>query len=221
MFAQYAFSLLREKDLSEVLQIDEVFSNVSKGTVANGSDLKNAFGDKEKSEIIEIILKNGSVQVSEKERKVDLERTFKDIAQVIHAKCVNTETMRPFPVAIVETAMRDIHYSVKPNKSAKQQALSIIPQLSEILPISRSRMRLQINVPLRHAKDIKQILSQVEENIFIESEEWNADTLDIVVLADPGNYRRITDSVQECTKGHGKCDVTDLCADETDQDNLS
>lgn len=36
-------------------------------------------------------------------------------------KCVNPETKRPYSVTMIEKAMKDIHYSVKPNRNSKQQ----------------------------------------------------------------------------------------------------
>jgi len=35
--------------------------------------------------------------------------------------CVNPETKRPYPVSMIEKAMKDAHFSVKPNRNAKQQ----------------------------------------------------------------------------------------------------
>jgi ribosome maturation protein SDO1 len=46
-------------------------------------------------------------------------------------KCVNPETKRPYTVILIERAMKDIHYSVKPSRSTKQQALEVIKQLKE------------------------------------------------------------------------------------------
>lgn len=46
---------------------------------------------------------------------------FRDIANIVAEKCVDPETRRPLTVGLVERAMRDIHYSVKPARSAKQQ----------------------------------------------------------------------------------------------------
>jgi ribosome maturation protein Sdo1 len=36
-------------------------------------------------------------------------------------KCVNPETKRPYPVSMIEKAMKDAHFSIKPNRNAKQQ----------------------------------------------------------------------------------------------------
>ena len=42
---------IREKDLDEVLQISNVFMNVSKGEVAKSNDLKKSFGTDDRSTI--------------------------------------------------------------------------------------------------------------------------------------------------------------------------
>ncbi len=61
------------------------------------------------------------MQVSDKERTQHLETTFKEIASIVSGKCVNPETKRPYTISIIEQTMRDIHFSVNPNRNAKQQ----------------------------------------------------------------------------------------------------
>ena len=55
------------------------------------------------------------MQVTEKERKAELESKFHEIATIVADKCVNSDTQRPFPVTMIENSMREMHYSVKPN----------------------------------------------------------------------------------------------------------
>ena len=59
--------------------------------------------------------------MSEKERGQQLESMFRDIATIVSEKCVNPDTKRPYPVGVIERAMKEIHYSVKPTRSTKQQ----------------------------------------------------------------------------------------------------
>jgi len=66
-------------------------------------------------------LAKGELQVSEKERHANLEAVLRDIATIVAEKCVNPETNRPYTVTLIETAMKEIHFSVKPGKNAKQQ----------------------------------------------------------------------------------------------------
>lgn len=54
------------------------------------------------------------------------EALFRDIATIVADKCVNPQTRRPYTVTFIENAMRDCHYSMKPNKPAKQQVLPIV-----------------------------------------------------------------------------------------------
>lgn len=67
------------------------------------------------------ILAKGELQVSEKERQNQFESMFRDIATSVADKCVNPETKRPYTVTLIEQAMKDLHFSVKPTKSTKQQ----------------------------------------------------------------------------------------------------
>lgn len=58
----------QETDINEVLQIDKIFTNVSKGEIAKKSDLK-VFGKLSEEEIIMEILNKGEMQVSDLERE--------------------------------------------------------------------------------------------------------------------------------------------------------
>ena len=64
------------------------------------------------------------MQVSEKERTHNLAAMQREIATVVSVLCVNPETRRPHPVSMIESAIKQLHYSIKPNKTAKQQVPS-------------------------------------------------------------------------------------------------
>jgi ribosome maturation protein SDO1 len=61
------------------------------------------------------------VQVGEKEREHDQSALRKEIATMVAEKCVDPSTQRPYPVAMIEKAMTEAGYSLKPNKNAKSQ----------------------------------------------------------------------------------------------------
>jgi len=68
-------------------------------------------------------LKKGELQVSEKERNQQISSKYRDIATIEAEKCVNPETKRPYTVTMIEKAMNDLHFSVNPNRNAKQQVI--------------------------------------------------------------------------------------------------
>ena len=71
------------------------------------------------------ILKDGEVQVSEKERAKHIGELFHEIASIVVEKCVDANTNRALTVAMVERAMKQLEaaeqFRVLPNKNAKQQ----------------------------------------------------------------------------------------------------
>jgi len=197
-----------EKDLDEVLQTHTVFLNVSKGQVAKKEELLKAFGIEDQTEICKQILTKGELQVSEKERHAQQDATLKDIATTVSDKCVNPETKRPYPVSIIEKAMKDIHFSIKPNRSAKQQSLEVIKQLKEVMQIERAQMRLKIVLPVKEARRLKDKITKLTTKV--EAENWSDKTLDLVCLIDPGCFREIEDLVRAETKGRGTVELLNL-----------
>ncbi|CAJ1064915.1 ribosome maturation protein SBDS [Xyrichtys novacula] len=196
-----------EKDLDEVLQTNSVFINVSKGQTAKKEDLSKAFGTEDLTEICKQILSKGELQVSDKERQCQLETMFRDIATIVADMCVNPDTKRPYTVNLIERAMKDIHYSVKPNKSTKQQALEVIRQLKETMQIQRAHMRLRLVLPAKEAKRLKEKLKPLLQ--VVESEDFD-ENLEMMCLIDPGFYREIDELIRCETKGRGSLEVLSL-----------
>lgn len=198
-----------EKDIDEVLQTHTIFTNVSKGQVAKKEDLMKAFETEDQTEICKQILAKGELQVSDKERHLALESMFKDIATTVASKCINPETKRPYPVTMIENAMRDeIHFSVKPNRNAKQQALDVISQLKEVMPLERAQMRLRIVIPEKEARKLKDKVIKFMTKM--ETEEWDNGSLTIICLIDPGQYRGIDELIRSETKGTALIELVNL-----------
>jgi len=136
-----------ETDVDEVVQVQQVFKNASKGQVASKKELTKAFGDDASNEdIVATILKLGELQVSERERAANLEARFRDVAVVVAEKTMDAKTGRPFPASVVEKAMRDaLNFTPSLSRSAKQQALEVIRKLEDSdFGLVRARMRLKI-----------------------------------------------------------------------------
>lgn len=136
---------------------------MSKGQLAKKEDLIKCFATDDHKKVCLEILNKGELQVSEKERAHQLESTYKDIATIIADKCVNPETKRPYPVGMIEKAMRQVHVSLKANRTSKQQALDIIPQLKSVIQIERAQMKLRVVTNKKNKNKIKEFASKMEE----------------------------------------------------------
>jgi ribosome maturation protein SDO1 len=106
--------------------------------------------------------------VSDKERDLELSSLFKDVASIIAEKCINPSTQRPYTVSMIERALRDVHFSVDPKRSAKQQALHVgippkLPQSSASLAT-----RFICENPLTGMMSTVQALPQLKQQLPIE-----------------------------------------------------
>lgn len=94
-----------ETDLDNVLQINNVFISVSKGQVAPNDDLKKAFPNLTREEVVMEILKKGEVQVGEKERAVELERIHKEVVEIVAGRLVDPKSKRVYTTGMIEKAL--------------------------------------------------------------------------------------------------------------------
>lgn len=166
------------------------------------------FGTTDERAISLIILDKGEVQVSDKERKVELETLFKDVATVLVEKCVNPQTRRPYTMGVIERALKDVHFAVDPKRSAKAQALEILPRLQERFPIERAQMRLRLAVAQSF---LQQILGQLKEwNAHVEARDLEGDLVAVTCLVDPGIFRQLDKTIHE--EFNGRLEVLSVAA---------
>lgn len=104
-----------------MIQIDNVFTNVTKGAVAPTADLQKAFGTTDVQAVLLEVLKKGELQVGEKERAVELEEMRREICTEVSGRCVDPGTQRPHTVGMIEKAMTEVGYNINLNKNAKVQ----------------------------------------------------------------------------------------------------
>lgn len=95
-----------ETDLDEVLQIPNVFLNVSKGQTAPAAELAKAFGkDRPLNDIILEILNKGELQVGEKERAAQMDRVHHEVVGIVASKLVDPRTKRVYTTGMIEKAL--------------------------------------------------------------------------------------------------------------------
>ncbi|KUI60534.1 Ribosome maturation protein sdo1 [Cytospora mali] len=95
-----------ETDLDNVLQIPNVFLNVSKGQTAPHAELAKTFGkDTPLNDIILEILNKGELQVGEKERAAQLERVHNEVVGIVASKLVDPRTKRVYTTGMIDKAL--------------------------------------------------------------------------------------------------------------------
>ena len=150
-----------ETDLDEVLQTDVIFRDVSKGMLASKKDIVECFGTDDRRLVTTTILEKGELQVSETERNAQIESVFRDVASLVASKTVNPQNNRPYTQSMIQDAMHKIHFGVNLTRSSKQQALMVIRQLKEVMPIAKAKMVLRIMLPADPTELVESLASQV------------------------------------------------------------
>ncbi|KAL9050227.1 MAG: hypothetical protein Q9162_006762 [Coniocarpon cinnabarinum] len=107
-----------EKDLDNVLQINNVFLNVSKGQTAPNADLEKSFPGLSRDDVVLEILKKGEVQVGEKERGAELDRMNREVIDIVAGKVVDPKTKRVYTPGMIEKALNILSEQGAKAKSA-------------------------------------------------------------------------------------------------------
>ena len=211
-----------ESDIAEVLQIDNVFANVSRGIAAKAKDLEDCFGTTDRVEVCKHILTKGQLQVSEKERQVAQETLYRDIATIVSEKCINSETKRPFTVNMIERTMKEtLHYATNSSKSAKRQALEVIQLLRKHIPIVRAQMKVRISVPSTKESATKnELMGKYNVQTIKTISEADAAMTVLECNIQPGDFRALDSFVRESAGGLG-LDVMDMHVSEEGTTDIS
>jgi ribosome maturation protein SDO1 len=196
-----------EKNIDEVLQIPQVFMNVSKGQVASSEDLKAAFNTTNIDEIIQEILKKGEIQLSEKERAQQNAKLHNEILSIISAKCINPKSKKRYPPTMIDKALKELKFNFVNARSAKSKALEAIKLLVEkqIIPIARAKMRVKVTLKTSKYENYKSEF--VTEFVSaLEAENIKDEETEILFLVEPENYKLLGEKIK---KLDGKIELVD------------
>ncbi|GBG64972.1 hypothetical protein CBR_g48721 [Chara braunii] len=142
------------------------------------------------------ILEKGELQISDKEREAKYASQFRDVANIVMEKTINPETQRPYTIGMIERFMREVHFAIDLNHSAKQQALDLIRLLEKRFPIARARMKLTLTTSEKeHMKVVDKLQAW---GALIEKEERTGGQCVWVFQIDPGTFRACDAFCKEC-----------------------
>lgn len=176
-----------ECSLAEVLQIERVFVNLSRGEYAGVDDIKYVLGDDfDEPKAVRYILDHGELQVGAHERSEETDEMLKEICMIIAEKCVHKHTRRPLPLPFIESTARSQGLSVRLDQPAKKQALYFMKQLiqNQPIPIERAPMRLHCAT----ARPAEFLAECAKRGISVVSEP-SADG--IFILIEPEKFREL------------------------------
>jgi ribosome maturation protein SDO1 len=185
--------------ISQMLVIDEIYADSSKGTHASTEKLQKAFGTTDPLTIAEDIMKHGELQLTTEQRRQLVEDKRKQIIAFVSRNCIDPRTGTPHPPLRIEQAFNQIRLVVDPFKPAEEQAKAVIEQLRMLLPIKIDKMKVAVKVFPEHAA---KAYGSIKGFGTITKEEWQADGSLVALVEMPaGLYSSFVDRLGKLTQG--------------------
>jgi len=115
--------------LDNVLGAEVVFTNSKKGNLARNKDLVEAFGTDDVRKCAEIMIRNGTSQVSASERKEDTEKHKNQILEYLHKNFLDQNNL-PHPLARLESFLKESKVRIDPSIHPCKQADEVIKKMT-------------------------------------------------------------------------------------------
>jgi len=199
------YKLGKKKDISAILVSDEIYTDSGKGTRPSVEKLLNAFKTEDQTEIAEIILKKGDLNLTTDQRRKMIEEKKKQIVTFIAKTYVDPRTHLPHPPLRIEQAMKDGRVSVDPQKNIDEQVKDIVEKLRSIIALKSENLQLEITIPAQYASQSYAVLKSTGS---LKKEEWQNNGSLKAILEIPAAARpNVIDRLGSITKGSATVEV--------------
>ena len=193
------YKMGKQLGISQLLVIDEIYSDANKGTHASEEKLQKAFGTTDPIKIAEDIMKHGELQLTTDQRRQLVEDKRKQIVAFIARNCIDPRSGTPHPPIRIEQALNQVKYSIDPFKTVEEQSKDIIDELRSIIPIKIEQMRVAVKIFAEHSAKGYGALKNYGT---ITREEWQADGALVAVVEMPaGVYGPFLERLGKITQG--------------------
>ncbi|MHA1972358.1 MAG: ribosome assembly factor SBDS [Candidatus Hodarchaeales archaeon] len=203
---KYKMNLLDESvTISDILEVDEIFQNASKGEKASDEILMECFETKDTLKIAEDLLEKGELNLTAEQRQEFFEKKRKQIINLLVKTCINPKTRTPHPAIRIENAMKEAKVMINPSISAENQLKDVIKEIRRVLPISMETVKLAVKIPPDFTG---KAFGEIKRMGQIEKDEWQNDGHWIAVVSvAAGIQGEFMDKVQSLTKGRAEIKV--------------
>jgi ribosome maturation protein SDO1 len=199
------FKFGRKVEISQIVAVDEVYSDANKGLRVPAEKLSRIFKTNDFIQIAETILRKGDLNLTTDQRRRLVEEKRKQIVANISRNFVDPRSGLPHPPLRVEQAMAEVRISIDPFKDAGEQTKAVVDELRGILPLKSERIKMLVKVPAQYASQSFGALKGVGE---IVKEEWGGDGgLTVVIEIPAGVHSTLLDRLGSLSKGTAQASV--------------
>ena len=179
-------------------EIDKIFTDSKKGIMPSTSDLQEAFGTTNTSEIIQKIVKEGEVQTTQEHRDEEREKKVKQIVDFLAVNSIDPQTKHSHSRERIKNIIKEANINIK-NSPIENQITEIVAELSKFLPIKLETRRIKITIPAIYTGKAYGMVTQYKE-----TEKWlNDGSLEVILNIPSGIIIDFYDKLNSVTHGSG------------------
>ncbi|MBE0516037.1 MAG: ribosome assembly factor SBDS [Methanophagales archaeon] len=193
-----------QEEIEEVLAVDEIFVDASKGEKATEEDLMAVFSTTEVGEIARVIVKEGELQLTAEQRRRKVEEKKMMVVDRIARISINPQTNTPHPPTRIEIAMNEAKVHIDPFKSVDELVNETVKAIRAIIPIKIVEIAIAIKIPAAYTGRVYEL----KRNFELVKEEWQGDGSFIAVVKVPAGMRdELFSFLNRITKGEAQTKV--------------
>lgn len=192
-------------DIEDILWTDTIYRDSRKALKASPAEVMKAFGTTDPHKIAERILREGSIQLTEEQRRKLIEAKKRQIIMYIARNAIDPKTGRPIPETRIETAFEQLRIGVDPFKDAETQAIEAVRRIATLMPIRLAKAVVRAEIPPQFAGRMYRELSRLGNLL---KSDWRHDgTLVAEIEIPAGSQVEVVSRIQGLTKGQARIDV--------------
>lgn len=188
--------------MEDVLAVEDVFENASRGDRVPEEDLMKAFGTTDVQDIARRIIAEGEINLTAEQRHRMLEDKRRQVINFIARNAINPQTMTPHPPARIERAMDEGGVHIDLSKSVEENVNIAMKAIRPIIPIRFEEVKIAVKVPANYAP---RAFGEISTFGKLLKDEWqNNGTWIGVVQIPAGAQPEFYDLVNKLTKGEAE-----------------
>jgi len=138
-------------NLEDILAVEDIFENASRGDRSPEEDLQKAFGTLEVLPIAEIIIKKGDISLTAEQRKQFIENKRRQVIEVIARNAINPQTKTPHPPTRIDQAMTEARVNIDPTKSTDELVKIAMKAIRPLIPIRFETVEVAVKISSAYA----------------------------------------------------------------------
>jgi ribosome maturation protein SDO1 len=171
-------------ELSDLLAIDEVWSDAKAGDRPTSDALERVFGSTDLSSCVDKILRDGSIQLTTAQRRQMVDDRMKQIINEIAMTATDPKTKLPHPHIRIENALQEARFKADPFLSVERQVKDAVNILKPIIPLQFITIKLAFKVP---GKDYGGVSNLLRDSM--QKDQWLPDGSWACVVEVPGGMK--------------------------------